>query len=465
MLNYKQKYSIMKKISNIRIELIMHKKRKFGFSIAEALMALLVVSLITMAAVPVITKKKRDTSQGVHGEWMCYLNNAGQHVTRMTANGKTTTSTGSSCTFAPPGRAQNFSVKVVGGGGGGAAGTRPTTKTFYSTTTYRPDKNGDYTVAVIGGGGGGGQIRCGSQARTGGTGGWNIQDVALRTDKTCTIQIGKGGEGNCGHNSKARSRVDGKTTSFICAGYTVQATGGEVGDSRDTDASDCDWKGWSSGKGGQPNGQSYIQTGVLSKYNTLNTNSQLALYIPGYKAYGRGGAVGNESGTSCKAGSGGAVGIIRKNTSGGGAGSPGASVVKTFPKLNVVRVTIGRGGTGGRSNGANGTQGGTTSFGNIVTALGGNAGEADFTTGSATASKGENATTPSITNVNDIQRSFGGLTENNSSVNATAAGGYSYNGIDGAGSGGAGGGATWSNTGGSFGQGADGRSGLVVVSW
>ena len=67
--------------------------------------------------------------------------------------------------------------------------------------------------------------------------------------------------------------------------------------------------------------------------------------------------------------------------------------------------------------------------------------------------------------MNDIQRSFGGLTENNSSVNATAAGGYSYNGIDGAGSGGAGGGATWSNYGGSFGQGADGRSGLVIVSW
>ena len=433
----------------------MHKKRKFGFSIAEALMALLVVSLITIAAIPVITKKKRDSSQSVHGEWVCYLNNAGQHVTKMTANGKTTTSTGSSCTFAPPGRAQNFSVKVVGGGGGGAAGRKPTPKIYTYSTSFRPDENGDYNVIVVGGGGAGGGDRpndgyCGA----GGSGGWDIMDVALRTDKTCSITIGKGGR--C-------QSCDGETTIFSCNGYTVKATGGHGGNSREKHPSDSSWSDpgddhYNTGEGGLPNGVNGGNCGH-GDYSCVGkiTDKRVTNYLS--SSYGRGAPCQYYSGSS------GAINIIRKNTSGGGAGSPGASVVKTFPKLNVVRVTIGRGGTGGKSNGANGTQGGTTSFGNIVTALGGNAGEADFTTGSATASKGENATTPSITNVNDIQRSFGGLTENNSSVNATAAGGYSYNGIDGAGSGGAGGGATWSNTGGSFGQGADGRSGLVVVRW
>ena len=35
------------------------KNKKFGFTLAEALMALLVISLITIASIPVITKKKR----------------------------------------------------------------------------------------------------------------------------------------------------------------------------------------------------------------------------------------------------------------------------------------------------------------------------------------------------------------------------------------------------------------------
>ena len=42
-------------------EIMTIKNKKFGFTLAEALMALLVISLITIASIPVITKKKRRT--------------------------------------------------------------------------------------------------------------------------------------------------------------------------------------------------------------------------------------------------------------------------------------------------------------------------------------------------------------------------------------------------------------------
>ena len=50
-----------------------------GFSLAEALMALLVVSLITIATIPVITKKKRSLENIPHGQWTCEIDEDGMH--------------------------------------------------------------------------------------------------------------------------------------------------------------------------------------------------------------------------------------------------------------------------------------------------------------------------------------------------------------------------------------------------
>ena len=46
----------------------------FGFSLAEALITLLVVCIITIASVPVITKKHRAQSSVPHGSYACYWN-------------------------------------------------------------------------------------------------------------------------------------------------------------------------------------------------------------------------------------------------------------------------------------------------------------------------------------------------------------------------------------------------------
>ena len=45
--------------------------KRFGFSLAEALITLLIVCLITLASIPVLTKKKRGMSNTGHGTYMC----------------------------------------------------------------------------------------------------------------------------------------------------------------------------------------------------------------------------------------------------------------------------------------------------------------------------------------------------------------------------------------------------------
>ena len=48
------------------------KHHKLGFTLAEALVVMLVVMLLTLAATPMITKKRsRIKANKVHGEWTC----------------------------------------------------------------------------------------------------------------------------------------------------------------------------------------------------------------------------------------------------------------------------------------------------------------------------------------------------------------------------------------------------------
>ena len=46
-------------------------QNRSGFSLAEALITLLIVCLITLASVPVITKKHRALNSNANGMWMC----------------------------------------------------------------------------------------------------------------------------------------------------------------------------------------------------------------------------------------------------------------------------------------------------------------------------------------------------------------------------------------------------------
>lgn len=133
-------------------------KSKHAFSLAEALITLLIVCLITLATVPVLTKKKRQGLTTPRGLWMCTLDENGKHVVYSNTSGEWT-NTGSECIFTPPQNARNFEIAAVGGGGGGASGfSESRVMRIYGVVNanqkdFVAPADGEYEAIVIGGGG------------------------------------------------------------------------------------------------------------------------------------------------------------------------------------------------------------------------------------------------------------------------------------------------------------------------
>lgn len=117
------------------------KSEKNAFSLAEMLLVLLIMSFLSMAIAPFVTKKvKKDTYRQPHGRFECFWLNdrliqynvletgAGQQEDR-TAKGY--------CEFEPVERAAFYLVQGVGAGGGGAfAATAPYMTTSTATNNY-----------------------------------------------------------------------------------------------------------------------------------------------------------------------------------------------------------------------------------------------------------------------------------------------------------------------------------------
>ena len=138
-------------------------KKRYGFTLAEALVALLIASLIIAAMIPVITKKHRNVE--VHGKWECTYN--GSLMSRTYTNGVPDEWQESNCIFSPPAGAENFRVTVVGGGGGGAGGTGGRFREVFSENQaggyyVTAPEDGTYYISLTGGGGSGGGMGCGS---------------------------------------------------------------------------------------------------------------------------------------------------------------------------------------------------------------------------------------------------------------------------------------------------------------
>ena len=185
-----------------------------GFSLAEALISLLIVCIITLASIPVITKKHRERKNVSKGMYACYWN-GDQLVARSVINNQIKTEQTRwdaeegrmGCVFTPPGNAKNFVVTIIGGGGGGAgsgtvSGNYMKKYTEPGTFSYTTTRAGLYRLlAVGGGGGGGGGISSGIDHRacTGTTGGLVYSQVILPKDLNMTIIVGESGTG--GQNS------------------------------------------------------------------------------------------------------------------------------------------------------------------------------------------------------------------------------------------------------------------------
>ena len=194
------------------------KKIKFNlpaFSLAEALITLLIVCLITLASIPVLTKKKRSVNELASGKWMCTLNSTGQYVVYSSSDPHgdikdpdtwRVSSNQRNCTFIPPQNAKNFGVTIIGGGGGGRDG-------FNEMKTYLDDSKHSYTVeadkvdpatgygvfrlAVIGNGGGctgsddsDGCPNCGVGGQGGG-GAYFVGEIKLHSGWTVSSSVSK----------------------------------------------------------------------------------------------------------------------------------------------------------------------------------------------------------------------------------------------------------------------------------
>jgi len=106
-----------------------YEKRIAGFSLAEALITLLIICVIAIASAPVITKKHRAKLNLPHGAFACYWD-GNQLISKYVINGEE--SDGKviydneegryGCEFNPPVKAKNFVATIVGGGGGGGGG-------------------------------------------------------------------------------------------------------------------------------------------------------------------------------------------------------------------------------------------------------------------------------------------------------------------------------------------------------
>ena len=139
------------------------KMKKHGFTLAEALIALLIASLIIAAMIPVLTKKHRKVES--HGKWECTYANGLK--SRTYTNGIPDEWQSSNCMFSPPAGAENFRVTVVGGGGGGAGGTGGRFRKILSVKAngayvVTAPRDGTYYIALQGAGGAGGGMACGS---------------------------------------------------------------------------------------------------------------------------------------------------------------------------------------------------------------------------------------------------------------------------------------------------------------
>ena len=180
------------------------KQEKYAFSLAEALITLLIVCLIILASIPVLTKKKR-TLNTTHGSWICTIDENDQHVIySSTTNAWTPSGQTNKCTFVPPINARNFEVTIVGGGGGGASGYTERTKKIYHssinqniTEYFKAPADGEYEFIVIGGGQGGNRQndkdRCKENpGGPGGSGGFNHGFLNLVKGRTYTIVAGAG---------------------------------------------------------------------------------------------------------------------------------------------------------------------------------------------------------------------------------------------------------------------------------
>ena len=127
----------------------------FGFSLAEALIVLLIVTIIIAIAAPTISKRKKQLADNAaHGKWACkYINGELHSATALNVDDSLPPDNEwtKGCKF--PSVAKNVKylwVEVYGGGGGGARGyaTPWVSKTYRYPIGSRAPRDGEYSIVA-----------------------------------------------------------------------------------------------------------------------------------------------------------------------------------------------------------------------------------------------------------------------------------------------------------------------------
>ena len=130
------------------------KSEKNAFSLAEMLLVLLIMSFLSMAIAPFVTKKvKKDTYRQPHGRFECFWLNDRliQYNVLETGAGQQEDRTDKGyCEFEPVERAAFYLVQGVGAGGGGAfAATAPYVTSYTATYTSSNERGRSKTGYYI----------------------------------------------------------------------------------------------------------------------------------------------------------------------------------------------------------------------------------------------------------------------------------------------------------------------------
>ena len=112
------------------------RETKWGFSLIEMMLLLLILSLMTAASVPILSRKhKKAPAKAFHGRYACFWN--GNQLWQQQYSGENIifNEAVSQCKFEAPKKANYFYIQIIGGGGGGGA-----------AGYYKPENNSNLKV-------------------------------------------------------------------------------------------------------------------------------------------------------------------------------------------------------------------------------------------------------------------------------------------------------------------------------
>ena len=394
-------------------------KRQMGFSLAEALITLLIVCLITLASIPVLTKKRRDITNSEHGKYECTIDTIFEqqsngtlkptyrHKERYSQNTDQWTYV-DKCRFTPPPKARNFAFTVIGGGGAGGNALSSYTEYINSTSaasgTFAPEITDYYDIDIVSGGGGGAsgtyshknryQPMCGG---AGGSGARIVGVIYLTKGSTYDWKVGGGGSKVYGeYRSGSKRAGSGGTSYFRDAGNNVnfEVSGGEGGVTHNGGYRKRQWGGGVGSGGAVINARGARGTPVQQAgqaapghraANAPNGNYYRAFTDYGAGRGGFGGCRYNYRGTGISGDTewrnSSPVGPVFNNgTNNPEDGHPGKLILSMSKKYHGIagkaanpvtlfvpsiekaklEITIGKGGVPSTSNGGSGTAGGST---------------------------------------------------------------------------------------------------------